>query len=105
MFKRVILICAVVGFLLWIVFADYLRGLWIIDRDQFWIVLSVAGFILFFSSFWMVLSARLNEIEFNINEAEFEPCKTCGSTSREFGPNKTGAYCPHCGEPDSDFWC
>lgn len=95
MFTRFILVCFVIGFFSWLIFADYLWYLYVMDIDKFWITVSIAGIVLVFSSFWMVLSARLSEIE-------NRPCACCGSTSREYGPEGLNPYCPHCGEPDSD---
>ena len=63
MFTRFILVCFAIGFLFWLILADYLWYLYVMDIDKFWITISIAGFILLASSFWMVLSARLNNIE------------------------------------------
>ncbi len=72
MYSRVLIFLVVVGLLCWLVFADYLFGLWLIDKDHFWSIISAAGIIFILSSFWLYCSAIENDADFRIAELEKE---------------------------------
>ncbi len=44
MFTRFILACFAIGGFLWLIFADYLWYLRVMDIDKFWITISITGF-------------------------------------------------------------
>lgn len=63
--KKIMIMLAALGFLLWIVFFVYMSFLWNYDKDDFWIMFSVAGIIFLTSTFWMIITAQVDSCNEN----------------------------------------
>jgi Na+/melibiose symporter-like transporter len=59
--KRIALFLAVIGFMCWIVLAEYLRELYNKDLDSFWMTIATVGIVVTVSLFFSEVRLREQE--------------------------------------------